>query len=268
MTTATADPDTLDAITFQFYRSVLDVLRQSGPPFLVGGAYALARYTGVVRHTKDLDLFVRPADAPRALDVLAAAGWRTEITFSHWLGKAFGGEDFIDVIYSSGNGLCRVDDAWFTHAVEAEILGGPARLCPPEEIIWQKAFIQERERFDGADVAHLILARGRTLDWRRLIERFGSHWPVLFSHLVLFRYIYPSEKECIPETVLRDLSARWQAERAAPAPADAPCRGVLLSRMQYLPDLERGGYSDVRLRPEGEMSGEQVKAWTDAAFQR
>ena len=47
-----------------------------------------------------------------------------------------------------------------------------------------------------------------------------------------------------------------------------PCRGVLLSRMQYLPDLERGGYSDVRLRPEGEMSAEQVKAWTDAAFQR
>src|SRR5579864_112979 len=103
MTVATADPENLDALTFRFYRSVLDVLRHSGPPFLIGGAYALARYTGVVRHTKDLDLFVRPADGPRALDALAAAGWRTEVTFTHWLGKAFGGEDFIDIIYSSGN---------------------------------------------------------------------------------------------------------------------------------------------------------------------
>ncbi len=268
MTAMLADPNALDALTFQFYRSVLDVLRDSGPPFLIGGAYALARYTGVVRHTKDLDLFVRPADAPRALDALAAAGWRTEITFSHWLGKAFGGEDFIDIIYSSGNSLCPVDDAWFTHAVAAEVLSGPARLCPPEEIIWQKAFIQERERFDGADVVHLIRACGRTMDWPRLIDRFGPHWPILFSHLILFRYIYPSENECIPEAVLRELSARWQTELAAPAAADAACRGVLLSRMQYLPDLERGGYSDVRLRPEGEMSAAEVKAWTDAAFQR
>ncbi len=106
------------------------------------------------------------------------------------------------------------------------------------------------------------------MDWPRLIDRFGPHWPVLFSHLILFRYIYPSENECIPEAVLRGLSARWQTEIGAAPAADMPCRGVLLSRMQYLPDLERGGYSDVRLRPEGEMSDAEVKAWTDAAFQR
>ena len=267
MTAVTADPESLDALTLRFYRSVLSVLRQSGPPFLVGGAYALARYTGVVRHTKDLDLFVRPADAGHALEALAVAGWRTEITFTHWLSKAFGGADFIDVIHSSGNGLCPVDDAWFTHAVEAEVFGGPARLCPPEEILWQKAFIQERERFDGADVAHLIRACGRTMDWRRLLDRFGSHWPVLFGHLTLFRYIYPSEIDCIPPMVLRELTARWQAETAAPSASDAPCRGVLLSRLQYLPDLEHGGFSDVRLRPDGNLTAEQIKAWTDAAFQ-
>ena len=142
------------------------------------------------------------------------------------------------------------------------------RLCcvPPEEIIWQKAFIQERERFDGADVAHLIRARGQTLDWRRLLDRFGPNWPVLLSHLILFRYIFPSEKDCIPAEVMRELWGRWQADLAVPAPADAPCRGVLLSRMQYLPDLERDGFSDVRLRPDGKISADEVKAWTDAAF--
>ena len=117
------------------------------------------------------------------------------------------------MIHSSGNGLCPVDDAWFTHAVEAEVFGGPARLCPPEEILWQKAFIQERERFDGADVAHLIRACGRTMDWRRLLDRFGSHWPVLFGHLTLFRYIYPSEIDCIPPMVLRELTGAGRPRR-------------------------------------------------------
>ena len=262
-----ADPSTLDDATLRFYRHTLEVLRQAGPPFLVGGAYAFACYTGIVRHTKDLDLFVRTADADAALGVLAAAGCRTEITFTHWLGKAFQGDDFIDLIFSSGNGLCPVDDAWFAHAAPHTVLGRAALLCPPEEMLWQKAFIQERERFDGADVAHLIRARGRGLDWRRLIDRFGPHWRVLFGHLVLFGYIYPAEADCIPTDVLKELTARWQDETASPPPAGPECRGVYLSRMQYLSDLERG-CRDPRQPPAGGMSAEQVKAWTDAAFGR
>jgi hypothetical protein len=266
MSPSTADATSRDTGPLGFYQSVLDVLRDVGPPFLVGGAYALATYTGIVRHTKDLDVFVRPDDAGRALDALAGAGWRTEITFAHWIGKAFRGDDFIDVIFRSGNGLCAVDDGWFEHAVEARVFDRPVRLCPPEEIIWQKAFIQERERFDGADVAHLLRAQGRTLDWRRLLERFGPHWPVLFSHLILFGYIYPSEKDCIPALVLDALTERWQERDAEPLPLEPLCRGVLLSREQYLPDLERGGYRDVRLPPWGNLSEQEVKAWTDAAF--
>jgi Uncharacterised nucleotidyltransferase len=264
-----SNPDlaSLDALTADFYRNALDTLRKVDLPFLVGGAYALAKYTGIVRHTKDLDLFVRPADVGRALETLAAAGWRTEITFSHWIGKAFNGDDFIDLIYSSGNGLCTVDDAWFDHATDAQVFGGPVRLCPPEEMLWQKAFIQERERFDGADVAHLLRSCGRTLDWPRLLDRFGPHWPVLFGHLVLFPYIYPSEKDCIPEAVVCQLIARLQEQPSGP-PAESICRGVFLSRMQYLPDLERGRCLDPRLPPRGGMTAQQVKVWTDAAFGR
>jgi hypothetical protein len=247
---------------------MLDALRDVGAPFLVGGAYALAQYTGVVRHTKDLDLFVRPADAGRTLDVLAGAGWRTEITFAHWLSKAFRGDHFVDVIFSSGNGLCPVDDAWFAHAVPATVLDRPVGLCPPEEMLWQKAFIQERERFDGADVAHLLRARGPALDWDRLLTRFGPHWPVLFGHLVLFSYIYPSEKDCIPTAVLRELTDRWLRRSTSPAPVESVCQGVLLSRLQYLSDLGRDGYDDVRLSPRGRMSPQEVKVWTDAAFAR
>ena len=99
------------------------VLQRAGVPFLVGGAYAYAHYTGIYRDTKDLDLFVRPADCERALRLLEDAGYRTERTFPHWLAKAFCGDFFIDLIYSSGNGLCRVDEQWLRHAPAAEVLG-------------------------------------------------------------------------------------------------------------------------------------------------
>ena len=112
---------------------------------MLGGAYAFRHYTGIVRHTKDLDIFVRPTDARAALAALAAAGFRTEMMFSHWLGKAFHGTDFVDIIFSSGNGLCAVDDAWFDHAIDAEVLGMRGGLIPAEEMIWQKAYIMERE---------------------------------------------------------------------------------------------------------------------------
>jgi hypothetical protein len=249
--------------TLSTYRRAMAVLREGRVPFLVGGAYAYARYTGVVRHTKDFDIFVHPRDFARALEALGAAGFRTEVPFPHWLGKAYAGDDFIDVIFSSGNAVARVDDQWFEHAVAGEVLGEPALLCPAEEMLWSKAFIMERERFDGADIAHLLIACGERLDWERLLARFAGHEPVLLSHLLLFRYIYPGESGA-PDEVLDQLLARARAAHAAPA-AERLCRGTVLSRGQYLRDVEEWGYVDARVQPHGPMSAEEVAIWTVAA---
>src|SRR5215813_13704380 len=137
-TTLTSRHNIPEPVAQAFYRQGLAILRDSHIPFLVGGAHALARYTGVVRRTKDFDIFVFPRDCERTLQALSTAGYRTDLTFPHWLGKAFCGEHFIDVIFNSGNGVCRVDDEWFAHAREGHILGAPVRLCPPEEFIWSK----------------------------------------------------------------------------------------------------------------------------------
>ncbi|MEA2639032.1 MAG: hypothetical protein QOF51_426, partial [Chloroflexota bacterium] len=174
-----------------FFRKALGVLNDSPVPYLVGGAYALERYTSVARQTKDIDVFVRPQHVRELLDVLARAGYGTELTDPIWLAKAFHQGYLLDIIFNSGNWLCTVDDGWFEHAVEEEVLGIPVRLCPVEEILWQKVFIMERERYDGADVAHLIRARGHQLDWRRLVDRMAEHTDVLLAHLILYRFIYP-----------------------------------------------------------------------------
>jgi hypothetical protein len=249
------------------YSDALPRLRQSGVPFLVGGAYALERYTGIARDTKDFDIFLRRSDLDAALAVLRTVGCRTEVTFPHWLAKAVTAEGVIDIIYSAGNGVAVVDDGWFEHAVDATVLGVPVKLCPPEETIWSKAFIMERERFDGADVAHLLRACAPELDWNRLLRRFGPHWRVLLSHLVLFGFIYPGEHWRIPAGVMRELSARLADEVEAPAPEERLCYGTILSRAQYLTDIEKWGYEDARLA-KGIMSAEDIALWTDAIEDR
>jgi len=262
-------PADLSPETADFYREAMATLEAAGVPVLVGGAYAYARYTGIVRHTKDFDVFIKPGDFDRSLDAMARRGWKIDRTFPHWLGKAYQGDDFVDLIFSSGNGVAQVDDLWFEHAVEETVLDRPARLVPAEEMIWSKAFIMERERFDGADVAHVLHARAADLDWDRLLRRFEPHggWRVLLAHLVLFGYIYPGDAQLIPGRVLSALAGRLSGDASNPQDEEDErvCRGPILSRSQFLVDTLQWGYVDARLRPEGSMSPEDVARWTIAA---
>jgi len=262
-----ASADLVDPKTHAFYATVLKTLQASEIPFLVGGAYAFERYTGIVRHTKDLDIFIRKNDCDRLFEVFAAMGYRTELSFPHWLGKVFGEEDFVDAIFNLANGNDRVDDVWFERAVEAEVFGIPVKICSAEDMIRSKAFIMERERFDGADVAHLLHGCSEQLNWSRLIERFGSHWRVLLSHLILFGFIYPAESSCIPNWVMQELLQRLHSEMSSTPSSEQVCQGTLLSRAQYLIDIQEWGYEDARLSPRGNMTQEEIAQWT-AAIQK
>jgi len=246
-----------------FYRQIMETLNTADIPFLVGGTYALHHYTGIVRRTKDLDIFVQRRHLDDALAAINAIGYRTEITHPHFLGKAFDGRTFVDVIFSSGNGSVDVDEWWFAHAPAGELFGVPIRFAPIEEMIWSKAFVMERERYDGHDVMHLIRAGQSRIDWDRLVPRFGDNWRLLLSHLVLFGYIYPGETAAVPRRVMDALIRQLQHERRAPGDAKL-CRGTLLSRSQYLDDIEDQGLHDARLAPFGPMSAEHTELWTNA----
>jgi aminoglycoside-2''-adenylyltransferase len=245
-----------------FYMDALRQLHETNIPFLIGGAFAFSHYSKVPRDTKDIDVFVRPADCPRVLDAFAQAGYETEMPFPHWLGKIRRGPHFMDVIFNSGNAVARVDDLWFDHSTRADILGTIVRLSPVEEMIWSKAFIQERERFDGADVMHLLRETAPTLDWPRLLMRFGDYWRVLLSHLILFGFVYPDKRHNIPAWVMEELLRRLSVSR--PNANSDVCYGTLLSREQYLHDVERTKYRDGRAEPIGAMTEEQIRIWTEA----
>src|SRR6266581_7029135 len=202
-----------------FHLRSVTALQDANVPFLIGGAYVVEVYAGVSRRTKDFDLYVRPHHVDTALDALARAGYATELTFPHWLAKARRRRDYVDLIFRAGNGLCEVDDSWFERAHDDELLGLHVKLCAPEEMICMKAFIMERERFDGADIAHILVSCAEKLDWQHLVRRFGPDWRVLLSHLVLFGYIYPSEQARIPTAIMGNLIGQLQRD-AAPSGGD------------------------------------------------
>jgi hypothetical protein len=253
------------AATQRFYTSVLAELNAAGIQFLVGGGHALESYLGIGRSVKDLDLFMREHDVPAALGrIEERLGFQSEITYRHWLAKIkHDGREHIDVIFNSGNAGCAVDDEWFRYAVPSTVMDEPIRLCPVEETIWSKAFVMERERYDGADIAHLIHARAEAMDWRRLARRFGKHWRVLLSHLILFGFIYPSERTRIPEPLMRRCMQLLDREMRQ-ASARRICNGPLTSRAQYLVDVQLWGYEDARLQPHGSMSEVDASIWTAA----
>ena len=245
------------------YREGLGALQWSGVPFLIGGAFALESYTGLVRRTKDLDVFVRPDHVEPLLAMLSNAGYCTEMRFPHWLAKAFKDDHFIDVIFGSGNGVCPVDELWFQHAAPATVLGVPVRLIPPEEMLWSKAFIMERERYDGGDIAHLLHARGKTLDWSRLLSRFNSHWRILFSHLILFGFIYPAHRLSVPQWLMEELMRRLQQEMTSLPANGRLCQGTLLSWSQYLIHVQQGDYEDARHAPRGTLTVQETTRITE-----
>jgi hypothetical protein len=247
----------------EFHRKTVAVLQAAKIPFLIGGAYVVEVYAGVSRSTKDFDLCIRPKHVKAALDALAGAGYETELTFPHWLAKATYGGDMLDLIFRAGNGLCEVDDSWFERARDDELLGVPVKLCAPEEMIWMKAYIMERERFDGADIAHMLRCWAAGIDWLHLLRRFGPDWRVLLSHLILFGYIYPGERVRLPAAIMEQLIARLRSETNT-AGREGLCRGTLLSRQQYLVDIQDWGFRDARLEERVQMNQQDIVDWTEA----
>lgn len=232
-----------------FYTEALEMLNNSGARYMLGGAFALFHYTGIYRDTKDLDVFCKSSEYPRILKFFAEKGYRTELTDARWLAKIFKDEYFIDVIFDTTNNIVRVDESWYTYAVKAHFKGIEVLLIPPEELIWCKIYVQNRERFDGADVNHLILKTGKNLDWKRLLLHMEQHWHLLLAQLLIFQFVYPADyHEIIPKWLFDDLMARAHEQYDLPSPVVNVCRGPVIDQTQYSIDVKEWGYKAMTIK--------------------
>jgi hypothetical protein len=226
------------------YRDVLQIVCEANIPYAIGGAFAFHTHTGIWRWTKDLDLFMVSGAVPRALHGLRTGGFETHIEDPVWLAKARRGEYYIDLITGMGNGCLMVETSWIERSLRGSILGIECNVLRAEELIASKLFVTRRERFDGADVVHLIRVCGRNLQWDRLLELTAEHWELLFWALVLFAYVYPAHTDIVPERVWSGLMQRFSGCIQQPSPS-APFRGSLIDPNMFAIDVDEWGERDL-----------------------
>jgi hypothetical protein len=219
-------------------------LQRAGIPYAVAGAFALHKHTGIWRATKDLDMVLEARWVPDALTSLEQIGFQTRIEDPVWLAKAIRGRYFVDLITALGNAVMVVDAVWIERSIPYELFGVPCRVLNAEEIIASKIFVSHRERFDGADVAHLIRCRGRRLDWDRIQQLTNDHWEMLLWSLTLFAYVYPAHIDLVPERVWRSLVGRFE-ELVRDPPAGEPFRGTLIDPNMFAIDVNEWGERDL-----------------------
>jgi hypothetical protein len=226
-----------------FYKEALELLHQTGTNFMLGGAFAMFHYTGIYRDTKDLDVFCKASEYPKILKFFAERGYRTENYDVRWLAKVHKGEYFIDIIFDTVNNICRVDDTWYENGADCTFCEVPVKFIPAEELIWCKMYVQNRERYDGADVNHIILKWGKKMDWKRVMFRMEQHWHLLLAQLLSFQFCYPSEfHDIIPRWLFDELMRRAAEQYDIPPAMEKVCRGPIIDQTQYAVDIKEWDY--------------------------
>jgi len=240
---SSAEPE-LHSKQERLYQDVLRLLTDRQIPYAVSGAFALQEHTGVRRPAKDLDIFLTSEAATAAIDVLRNQGYRCEICDPVWLAKVHRDDFFVDIITGMSNAALLVSTSWIERSRPANVLGVPTRILAPEELLASKLFVVRRERFDGADIAHIIYATAGHLDWPRVLELAGAHWEMLLWTLILFRYIYPAQSNYVPLIVWTQLVNRLMFRLLNPDPG-ARFRGSLVDENMFAIDVKEWGLDDL-----------------------
>ncbi|MBA3345985.1 MAG: hypothetical protein H0T44_11945 [Gemmatimonadales bacterium] len=202
---------------WRIYQRVIDEARASGIGVAVGGAFALAVYTGELRNTKDFDLYLLPEDRHAMIEAMSRAGltdfYERQPYDRAWIYRGVRDESMVDAIWAMANLRAVVDEGWLTRGTTAEIRGESLRVIPVEELIWSKLYVLQRSRCDWGDVLNLLDACLPTLDWPRLLARLGLDTPLLAGVLSVFTWLEPHRSAEIPGEV-------WDRLHAHPGTGD------------------------------------------------
>ena len=173
-------------------------LEEHGIPYLLIGGLASSTH-GRPRTTDDVDLLVAQAEAERALEALAAAGFETEETNPHWIYKATRDDVTVDLMFKV-SGDIYLDEEMLRRRREAQFAGRTVWVAAPEDVVVIKALAHDEPSFrhwhDG-----LAIIAAQPLDWEYLLRR-ARHG----AHRVLSLLVYAQSNDLmVPEAPIREL---------------------------------------------------------------
>lgn len=190
------------------YGQLLEAADKVGLRLAIGGGLALSAYSGYVRNTKDMDLYVVEPDHKRLMKLMVEQGFAEYNAVDYdptWSYRGTRRGFVVDLLWRMLNGRGAVDEIWITKGWELEVRGVKLRLIPPEELVWSKLYILRRERADWPDILNIIYAQGPEMDWQRLLMRVGEDRPVLTSLMSLFCWMCPGRAAAMPGMVWEQL---------------------------------------------------------------
>jgi predicted nucleotidyltransferase len=157
-------------------------LREADVRFVLGGGLAVwARGGPETEH--DVDFFVKPDDAERAVKALEQAGFRTEKPPEDWLYKAWRGDVMVDLIYAP-TGLT-VDDKWLDRAELLEVHAVRMPVMRAEDVLVAKLLAMREHHLDYDRVLEIARTVREQIDWDDVRERTdGSPFAKAFFTLV------------------------------------------------------------------------------------
>jgi hypothetical protein len=189
------------------YRCVLDKVCDAGLPFALGGGLAVGVYTGRLRRSKDLDIYILPEDRDKLAVMMAECGledYYDQVPYDRqWIHRGHNDGVIVDAIWAMANKRAQVDQGWLTRGPLVHMFGQDFRVIPPEELIWSKLYVLQRDRCDWPDILNLIYATGPTLDWDHLLKRVGEDRPLVKGVLSVFAWVCPDRASLIPRAVWR-----------------------------------------------------------------
>lgn len=167
-----AGPPMLEQADQERFRRVLleaqQALISAELPFAVMGGVPSTVY-GRPRWTHDIDIFLRPHDAQKGLEIFAAAGFETERPKDTWLYKAYKEGVLVDVIFKVEGDLY-LDGEMAARLREIDFEGVPVRAVGPEDLVVVKALVHREDTSRYWFDAVSIIAR-TPLDWEYLVWR-------------------------------------------------------------------------------------------------
>jgi hypothetical protein len=227
----------------------MDAAAVEGIPFALGGASALASYTGGWRNTKDLDLYVLPWHRERMIALTARLGlvdYYDQVPYDRqWIYRATTDGVIVDLIWAAANHRYQLDE-WWMSGPEIRIWGRDVRVLPAEAMLCDKLFIVQRERCDWPDVMNLLYARGPNLDWAEILRRLDADTPLLAGALLMFRWLSPGLATKLPDWLWDRVNLPLPERGRAPE-VDRRRAALLDSREWYA--REPGGTSMVKEKP-------------------
>jgi predicted nucleotidyltransferase len=187
-----------DAIR-QTLGEVISVLQEAGIAFLLIGGMSAATFARP-RMTDDIDVFVRPDAAKRALEALAATGFDTKEKDPYWLYKAWKHGVLVDVIFRSSGDLY-LDDEMLARGSEREYMGVTAPLVSPEDLLVIKALAAAEHSPHHWYDALAVIGRCE-LDWDYVLGRARLAGPRRLLSLLLYA---ESTDLAVPAEIIEEL---------------------------------------------------------------